>query len=50
MVLDLGVGVVPPALGTTKILVVVAVKELNSTYYIGEFLLLTLYTHYGNLI
>ena len=27
----------------------VAVKELNSNYYIGETLLLTVYTHYGNL-
>ena len=28
----------------------VAVKELNLSYYIGETLLLTMYTHYGNLI
>ena len=28
----------------------VAVKELTLSYYIGETLLLTLYTHYGNLI
>ena len=28
----------------------VAVKELNSSYYIGETLLFTIYTHYGNLI
>ena len=26
------------------------VKELNSSYYIGETLLFTIYTHYGNLI
>ena len=28
----------------------VAVKELKSSYYIGETLLFTTYTHYGNLI
>ena len=28
----------------------VAVKELKSSYYIGETLLFTIYTHYGNLI
>ena len=28
----------------------VAVKELKLSYYIGETLLLRLYTHYGNLI
>ena len=28
----------------------VAVKELNLSYYIGESLLFTIYTHYGNLI
>ena len=28
----------------------VAVKELNLRYYIGETLLITIYTHYGNLI
>ena len=28
----------------------VAVKELNASYYIGETLLFTIYTHYGNLI
>ena len=28
----------------------VAVKELNLSYYIGETLLFTIYTHYGNLI
>ena len=28
----------------------VAVKELKLSYYIGETLLLTIYTHYGNLI
>ena len=28
----------------------VAVKELNLNYYIGETLLFTIYTHYGNLI
>ena len=28
----------------------VAVKELNSSYYFGETLLFTIYTHYGNLI
>ena len=28
----------------------VAVKELNLSYYIGETLSLTVYTHYGNLI
>ena len=28
----------------------VAVKELNLSYYIGETLLLTIYTRYGNLI
>ena len=28
----------------------VAVKELNLKYYIGETLLFTIYTHYGNLI
>ena len=27
----------------------VAVKELNLSYYIGETLLFTIYTHYGNL-
>ena len=27
-----------------------AVKELNLSYYIGETLLFTIYTHYGNLI
>ena len=27
-----------------------AVKELNSSYYIGETLLFTIYTHYGNSI
>ena len=27
-----------------------AVKELNLSYYIGETLLFTMYTHYGNLI
>ena len=27
-----------------------AVKELKLSYYIGETLLLTIYTHYGNLI
>ena len=28
----------------------VAVKELNLSYYIGETLLFTICTHYGNLI
>ena len=28
----------------------VAVKELKLSYYIGEALLFTIYTHYGNLI
>ena len=28
----------------------VAVKELNLNYYIGEILLFTICTHYGNLI
>ena len=28
----------------------VAVKELRISYYIGETLLFTIYTHYGNLI
>ena len=28
----------------------VAVKELKLSYYIGETLLLTIYTHYGNFI
>ena len=28
----------------------VAVRELNLSYYIGEALLFTMYTHYGNLI
>ena len=28
----------------------VDVKELNLSYYIGETLLFTIYTHYGNLI
>ena len=28
----------------------VAVKELKLSYYIGETLLFTIYTHYGNLI
>ena len=28
----------------------VAVKELKLSYYIGETLLCTMYTHYGNLI
>ena len=28
----------------------VAVKELELSYYIGETLLFTIYTHYGNLI
>ena len=28
----------------------VAVKELKLSYYVGEILLLTIYTHYGNLI
>ena len=28
----------------------VAVKELTFSYYIGETLLFTMYTHYGNLI
>ena len=28
----------------------VAVKELQLSYYIGETLLFTIYTHYGNLI
>ena len=28
----------------------VAVKELKSSYYIGETLSFTIYTHYGNLI
>ena len=28
----------------------VAAKELNLSYYIGETLLFTIYTHYGNLI
>ena len=28
----------------------VAVKELNLSYYIGETLLFTIYTHYGNLM
>ena len=28
----------------------VAVKELKLSYYIGETLLFTTYTHYGNLI
>ena len=36
MVLGLGVGVVSPALGTTKILVAVAAKELTLTYYTGN--------------
>ena len=27
----------------------VAVKELNLSYYIGETLLFTIFTHYGNL-
>ena len=25
-------------------------KELSSSYYIGETILITVYTHYGNLI
>ena len=28
----------------------VAVRELKVSYYIGETLLFTIYTHYGNLI
>ena len=28
----------------------VAVKELKLSYYVGEILLFTRYTHYGNLI
>ena len=28
----------------------VAVKELNLSYYVGETLLFTIYTHYGSLI
>ena len=28
----------------------VAVKELKLSYHIGETLLVTIYTHYGNLI
>ena len=28
----------------------VAVKEFKLSYYIGETLLFTIYTHYGNLI
>ena len=28
----------------------VAVKELELSYYVGETLLFTIYTHYGNLI
>ena len=35
--------------GTSPI-VWVAVKELSLSYYIGETLLFTRYTHYGNLI
>ena len=32
------------------IVVWVAVKELKLSYHIGETLLFTIYTHYGNLI
>ena len=31
-------------------LIIRAVKELKLSYYIGETLLFTIYTHYGNLI
>ena len=36
--------------GPTPSVIWVAVKELNSSYYIRETLLFTIYTHYGNLI
>ena len=35
---------------TVQILFWVAVKELKLSYHIGETLLFTTYTHYGNLI
>ena len=38
------------ASGTQGPLIWVAVKELKLSYYIGETLLFTIYTHYGNLI
>ena len=40
------------SLHTSRILTLnwVAVKELKLSYYIGETLLFTIYSHYGNLI
>ena len=55
--LEPGLGVCPPQLKsckgvflTPKTLSWVAVKELNLSYSVGETLLFTRYTHYGNLI
>ena len=39
-----------PAFVRAATLYWVAVKELKLSYYIGETLLFTIYTHYGNLI
>ena len=38
------------ALGHALRIIWVAVKELNLSYYIGETLVFTIYTHSGNLI
>ena len=49
----LDLGIPSSSLGILKKipgLVWVAVKELILSYYIGETLLFTIYTHYGNLI
>ena len=40
----------PDTANKSSAVVWVAVKELKLSYYLGETLLFTIYTHYGNLI
>ena len=47
---NLGLRTCNPRACVPPVLVWVAVKELKLSYYIGETLLFTIYTHYGNLI
>ena len=49
MYLALTYGTLPPG-QDDHVVFWVAVKELKLSYYIGETLLFTIYTHYGNLI
>ena len=53
LVASASAGTMPPGLDLEEVFVNVywvAVKELKLRYYIGETLLFTIYTHYGNLI